>query len=229
MRVGWLLCLIGFGCGSGALPEVTRTAGEIQDGAEDRVRKARTVQVRFSAASSDGATSLTGRLAIDGEDKAFLLLEGSLAGRPFTLTRICDGKTARTACSLFPGPSTVPAPPKIREDFLDQWLGSGILGLLPKLSVETPGEGPKKPTDPLSGLSRERGPNEVVDGRERVSVQYLLDGMPTLTRWYDRLSGLPVQRDMRMPKSLKPDWTESYLNVRLDEAIEPAAFTVPKD
>lgn len=196
---------------------------------ERLVRKAKTVQLVFRGSDPGSETRVSGMLSLAEENKVLLLLDGMFAGSPLSLSITCDGTTGRVAWSMAPQPVFAPAPPDTREEYLGKWLRSGVMSFLPKVTAVVPGEGSTKSPVKQENIQRIRGPNAVENGRELVSVQYLCEGEPGLTIWIDRSRGLPVRRELRLPGRPGSAWIETYENLRLDEPVDPALFTLPKD
>jgi outer membrane lipoprotein-sorting protein len=220
-------------------PQEKNEAEELFKRMEEKLAKAKTVQLKSSGLTSEGRH--VGKLTVEVE----LLVGGENRIRVDTVVKtdpplgdmkmqaLSDGSWLKTKSDV--GDYSIETPKTLATDLVRAFSRGGALfgtGWLQATAANDPGHPDRRKIPEVAGFKL--GKKEKVDGREAQAIEYKLKGLEAgeiaCTLWIDCESGLPVKRDTGSgsgPKEM--GIVESYSGLKLDEKIDPAKFELSKD
>jgi outer membrane lipoprotein-sorting protein len=203
-------------------------AEELFQKMEGKLVAAKTVSLSLEGTVEPMKLKLTGGLRLGEGNLVHLQLEGTAEGKTDSALVVSDGKTRRMlaggkASRDFATPETFGR--LVRTCFAR----AGFLGTIDNVDTEDDAQADPAAAYVPTGLKL--GVKEKVGERDAQAVQFMLKKgrepeEAEVTLWIDSATHLPLKRTM---KKGTRTLTEHYVDLNLDEKIDPAKFELPKE
>jgi len=209
------------------LPQEKNEAEDLFKKMEEKLAKAKTVQLKLSGEMQPMKLGLTGELLFDEAGKLRMELEGKAGPDLMKALMLSDGKKLRLESNDKKDPKQFEVPETLGKLARACFARAGFVGTLDALDNDR--DVKLEPDAQFAPKEFKLGAKEKVGEREAQAVDYKLakEGHPesVVTVWIDKETLLPLKRTVKMGGMAL---TETYSGLKLDEKIDAAKFELPK-